>query len=330
MEGVARRVAVERHVARAAEEAGGLDEERGLPRDERAEAPHERLVRDALRPLDPERLRGELQALQAVGLGRGHRAQDPDVPAEHQLRGGHPGQQGDLRIPALDGQRRAEPQAVALLVVRDQLLREREAHAASTRLALLPEDADLAEKAQLLGRAPFVERLLGTDVVELRAAADERAVDVHRRAFAGLVDVHRPHERRTNLLGQEARGALREHGRVEAHVDVRGVEGRAALVRLDVHRPARLDERGHVRDRVLHAIAVAATFEVEGLVEIHRRGRVERHERGRRLVCLRKARRGRCLLRLGEHVWRELGRDLSWRRSSANAAWISGLSAVRR
>ena len=199
--------------------------------------------------------------------------------AEHQLRGGHPGQQGDLRVPALDGQRRAEAQAVALLVVRDQLLREREAHAASTRLALLPEDADLAEEAQLLGRAPVVERLLGADVVELRAAADERAVHVHRRAFAGLVDVHRPHERRTNLLRQEARGALREHGRVQAHVDVRRVQSRAPLVRLDVHRSAGLDERGHVRDRVFHAIAVAATFEMEGLVEIHRRGRVECHER---------------------------------------------------
>ena len=83
--------------------------------------------------------------------------------------------------------------------MRDQLLREREAHAAAPGLALLPEDPDLAQEAQLLGRRPVVERGLGAHVVELRPAADERSVDVHGELFT----------RMTRLDAEKFEGVLR-------------------------------------------------------------------------------------------------------------------------
>ena len=114
----------------------------------------------------------------------------------------------------------------------------------------------------------------------------------------------------SRLVGQQARGALREHGWVEPCVLVRRVERLAALVGLDVHRPAGVDERGHVGDRVADAVPIPAALDVERLVEITGAERVERDERKRRLVGLRQARRARRLLGVGEHLVREVERDL--------------------
>lgn len=60
---------------------------------------------------------------------------------------------------------------------------------------------------------------------------------------------------------------------------VRRVEGLPALARLGVDRAARLDERRHVGDRVVEHGAAGGALEVQGLVEIGRAGRVDRHER---------------------------------------------------
>ena len=70
---------LEPRVARAAEEARRLEQERRLARDERAEAADERGVRHVLGPLDPQRLRRQPQASQAVGVGERHRAEEADA-----------------------------------------------------------------------------------------------------------------------------------------------------------------------------------------------------------------------------------------------------------
>src|SRR6185503_10476466 len=119
-------------------------------------------------------------------------AQEADAAAEHELRAGHARHQRDLGVPPLDGERGAEAEPVLAVLLGDHLLGKQEAHPAATLLALESEDPDLAEEAQLLLGRAAVERLLGAHVVELRATADERALDVHGAALPGRVDVQPP------------------------------------------------------------------------------------------------------------------------------------------
>ena len=135
---------------------------------------------------------------------------------------------------------------------------------------------------------------------------------------------------RPGLVGQEAAGAFGELRRIEAGVPVRRVERLAALVCLDVHRPARGDEGGDVGDRVADAVALPTALEVERLVEVHRLRRVDRDERDRRLVV--SGRRGErtdasASARTSAGNSSETSR-LS--RSSANAAAISAASGADR
>ncbi len=130
----------------------------------------------------------------------------------------------------------------------------------------------------------MVERLLDTAVVELLPAPHAGLANVDLGALAGLVHVHRPDERGTQLAGEQAGRALGQLGRVEPRVPVGGVERHAAPVRLLVERASGRDERGDVGDGVAHPVAGAASLDVECLVEVHRLGWVDRDELDRGLV----------------------------------------------
>ena len=155
-----------------------------------------------------------------------------------------------------------------------------------------------------------VERALDALVAQLGPAADTGLAHMHGGALAGLVDLHRPDERRPQLVGQQAGCALGELGRVEARVPVGRVQGLTAALRLRVQPASRHDERRDVGDRVPHAVARAATLDVERLVEVHRRRRVDGDERDRRLVRLGQLHRPCCLLRFCDDLVREADRDL--------------------
>ena len=308
-----RGVPVEGLVARAAEQHGRRCEHgrlRGVGRVERAEEVRERLLP---RPRDVQRLGGAPQPRQRVLVGGRQRAEEADLRVEHELRGGLPGHDRDLRVPALDGERHAVGEPVVAVGDLDLLVGDRQVDAALPRLTLLAEQPDLPQQRQRLGSRPLVERALDGGVVELAPAAHERTPHVDCDALARCVDVHRPEQRGSRLVREQARAVFRESRRVEPSVRVRRVHGLPAHVCLEVQRAVRDDERGDVRDRVADAEPVAAALEVHRLVEIHRLGRVDREERDRRLVRVRESWRAYGLLRLGDDLRREVERDLEAR-----------------
>ena len=146
--------------------------------------------------------------------------------------------------------------------------------------------------------------------VELLPAADTSLANVDVGALAGLVDVHRPDERGTQLAGKQARRALGQLGRVQARVAVGRVERHTAPVRLLVERAAGRDEGRDVGDRVPHSIPGAATFDVQRLVEVLRLRWVDRDELDRRLVRLRQLERRDRPLRVVDDLLRKRDGDL--------------------
>ena len=170
------------------------------------------------------------------------------------------------------------------------------------------------------GSSAAPRSIVGLDarVVEPGPTADRRALEAGRGRRAGRVEVDRPQQRRTFLVGQEARGSLAELVREHRRASVGQVLRHAPDERLAVERAPGRDERGDVGDRVVDAIAVRASFGVVRLVEIHGIRRIDRDERqvarvepiggphagGRH----RTARRDRCCF--GLDVGRERGRDL--------------------
>ena len=222
------------------------------------------------RPVDAQRARRAVQSLDVARVGRRQRAQQPDAAVDHQRRGGHAGQQGDLRVPLLGGELGAELQLPPVALDRDLLLGQRQRHPAARGLAREPELADLLEQHQrLVGRA-VVDGLLDAGVVELRAGPHPRALDVDVGALAGLVDLDRPEQRRADLVGQQRRRALGERRRVQRHLRVGAVERHPALVGLEVDRVAGRDERRDVGDGVVDDVPVAVALEVHRLVEVPR------------------------------------------------------------
>ena len=276
------RRAVEGRVPRATHEPGRLAQDRGVRGGRRVEGAHE--VRIGLR-LGPRRAEGQGRASQAgdrPGVGRRHGAQDPGARPEHQVRRREAGEQGDLRVVALDRQRGAVGERPTLAVRRgvDLLLGHGEAHAAALALERLAQPADLGEQLERLCGAARVEPPLDLLVAELRPAAHGRPAQVGPRALAVGVEVDRPQQRRALAPRQERGGALAHHGRVEAGAPVGRVVGDAARPRVGVEGAARRDEGGDVGDRVVDAVAAARpALEVQGLVEVHRPLRVDRHER---------------------------------------------------
>src|SRR3546814_10666766 len=76
----------------------------------------------------------------------------------------------------------------------------------------------------------------------------------------------------------------------------------------DLDRVARTDERAHVRDRVVHPVAVANALDEHRLVQVHRVGWIDADQRQVRAVLVGQARIGRRaprrLLDFGrESVW---------------------------
>ncbi len=90
------------------------------------------------------------------------------------------------------------------------------------------------------------------------------------------VEAQVPDERRPHLARQEAGRPLGEHRRVEGHPLVGAVDGLPALAGGPVERAAEGHERRHVGDGVPDPVAGTVTLDVQGLVEVHRPGRVER------------------------------------------------------
>ncbi len=191
----------------------------------------------------------------------------------------------------------------------DLLLRHGEAHAAALHLDLLAQAADGAQQLQLLPTPSGVEVGLRTGVGQLRAAAHRSARDSCVDEGAGGVHGQFPHQRGTGLVGQQARRALGQHGRVQRDLACGCVQGLPALVGLRVQPAAGSDERCDVGDGVPQQVAAADPGEVEGLVEVGGALGVERDELDVGAVPRRQDGAGRGTLCLRLHVGGELTRN---------------------
>ena len=120
---------------------------------------------------------------------------------------------------------------------------------------------------------------LGRRVVgQLGAAADDGSLRRPQHRLALRIDRDREQHRQPVDVGEQARGTLRQLGRVERSPPVRRVDGDAPPPRLGVDRAATVDEAGDVGDGVEEDHVVAVGLEGERLVEVHAPGRVERDE----------------------------------------------------
>ena len=161
---------------------------------------------------------------------------------------------------------------------------------------------------QRLGGAAVVDASLRLLVVELLPGADACSLDRDVGALPGGVDLDRPEQGGTLLAGQQRAGRLGDRLRVERDLGVGTVERLATTVRLLVDRVPRRHERGHVGDGVVDDVAVAGPLEVECLVEVHGRRRVDRDELQVGAVQLRQPRLGRRPRRGRLDLGRELRR----------------------
>ena len=209
-----------------------------------------------------------------------------------------------------DGDLGPELQVPPVALDGDLLLGQRQGHPAAGRLAGQPQLAHLLEQHQRLVRAAVVDRPLHAGVVELGGGPHPGPLDGDVGALAGRVDLDGPEQGRAHLVGQQGSGALGDQRRVQRHPRVGAVQRHPALVRLEVDRVARRDERREVGDRVGHDVAVAVARDVHGLVEVPRRRRVDRHEGQVGPVEVRHPRGSGCRRGRRHHVLGELGRDL--------------------
>ncbi len=120
---------------------------------------------------------------------------------------------------------------------------------------------------------------LHVGVVVALAAAHEGALHVGPDHLAVGVEVDPPHHGRAQRPGQQAGRVLRQHRRVQRHLARRQVDGLAPLAGLGVDHAAGAHERADVGDGVPDAVSGAEPFQVDGLVEVHRAGRVDGDER---------------------------------------------------
>src|SRR5450759_5694350 len=74
-----------------------------------------------VRPRDAQRTRLVTEPLKVARVGGRHRAENPDMPGEHDLGSRHPGQQGDLGVVTLDRQGCSELERPTT-VARDDIL----------------------------------------------------------------------------------------------------------------------------------------------------------------------------------------------------------------
>lgn len=197
---------------------------------------------------------------------------------EHEIGRGHPGEQGDLRVPAVGGERGAVGEFVRPVLLDDLLLGHVERDAAALHLEALAEQPDDPQQRERLLRRPVVDPPLYVRVVELGAAAYEGTVYVDRLRTAVRVEVDGPQHGRAGLVREQAGGTLGEPGRVQRDLLVREVQGRHAAVDLGVQGAAGCDERGDVGDRVPDTEASLAARQVHRLVEVVGGRRVDGEE----------------------------------------------------
>ena len=158
--GLRGRLAVEGEVAAAAQQPGGSVDHRGVRGDRRVEGADEVRVEQLGRPLDAERPRGPVQALDVARVRQRQGAQQPDPRVDHQVGGGEAGEQRELGVPPLHRQLLAELQVPSVALDVDVLLGQRQRHPAADGLAGDPELADLAQQRQRLVGGAVVDRAL--------------------------------------------------------------------------------------------------------------------------------------------------------------------------
>ena len=192
-----------------------------------------------------------------------------------------------------------------------------EADSTSLDLEPLAKPPDLGQQRQRFvvrrKTALGVDGLLRLRVIQSRMGPDQRPghVDLGLATFG--VEVDRPHERRPDLVGQQAGRALTHLRRMQRRAGVRAVERLAASVRFGVEQVTGRDEGCDVGDGVAHAITAGhpgdgPPFDVHGLVEVHRAGRVNRQEGDVGNVGVRQLRVCGCL----DCRDQDVGRKRSW------------------
>jgi hypothetical protein len=107
------KLAVEGGVPRTAEQLGAGVQHRGVGRHRRIQAANELGVALVVGPADPERPRSAAQPTQGPGIRGRQGGQDAGPSVEHQPSRSGTGEQRDLRVVVLDGQRGAVGQCVA-------------------------------------------------------------------------------------------------------------------------------------------------------------------------------------------------------------------------
>ena len=207
----------------------------------------------------------------------------PISPASMSRGRGHPGEQGDLRVPVLDRETGAEPQPPAGLRPATTSWWGRRGSCRRGR-AGGPAAAGRPRASSWSGSTavPPVERPLHRRVVLLLPAAHECPAYVGVQQLAVAVEVERPHQRGPGLAGQQGRGALAEARRVAAGCGgpVRTGSRRERCASVSTA-PPRRDEGGDVGDRVPDPVAGI------GALDARRpgRGRATRAGRGWRTRC---------------------------------------------
>lgn len=129
-----------------------------------------------------------------------------------------------------------------------------------------------------------IEKGLRVAERELAAAADARADEVGTEEIAVWPDAGHEDERTSRNLGPERDQILREWARQHRYRVAREVVARAPSQALLVQRRAAADEVRDIGYRVPHDEVVALALDAQRLVEIARRGAIDRHVRTRRVV----------------------------------------------
>ena len=164
------------------------------------------------------------------------------------------------------------------MIDHDFLLGDAQAHPAAFPFDPFPQLPHGAQKREGRVRGPRVQPVLHLPIGQLGAAAHEGPP--RRRAAEGalLVQPQFPQHGGAHGVREQARGVLREFGRVQRRALVRGVEGLAAAVGLHVDRVARMHERGDVGDRVPHGETVIRGVDEHRLVQVPGALRIDRDE----------------------------------------------------
>ncbi len=201
--------------------------------------------RNTGRPGDTEWSGRRLEFGDRLRCRRRHRTQQPDLALDHDLGGGHAGQQRYLRVEVLD--RIGCPQdKLPPAVDRLNLLRRNRQVDGTARQPPLDEQGTYFGQQ----RDRFVEgsgrdiRLYGW-IAELGPAAYDGALHADRRRRTVGVEIDRPHDRWTRLIGQQAGGALGQDRRVQRHATVRQIHRLAAFPGVvdQAHHPVRRTPR---------------------------------------------------------------------------------------